>query len=135
MAEDARLKLELRLVPAEGEPNAALFDDLIRLIKQGIITAPKGVTQVNSSGEFHTPTNNSMNDLEAKIKHRIEQASADSRSIVEKRAELVAQPDGEAKLAAESLEAAQGVISAVQRAIIRGVAVHIVDENHHSNGN
>jgi hypothetical protein len=129
MAEDAKLKLELQLVPTEGEPNAALFDDLIRLIRQGIVTAPKDVTQVNISGEFHTPLDNSQNDLEAKIKHRIEQASADSRAEVEKRAAIAAQPDGEVKLAAEALEAAQGVVSAVQRAIIRGVAVQVPDVN------
>lgn len=135
MAEDARLKLELRLVPTDGQPpNAALFDDLIRLIRQGIVTAPIGVPQVNTSGEFHTPPDNSQNNLEAKVKHRIEQASADSRVAFEKRKELASQPDREAKLAAEALEAAQRVVSAVQRAMIRGIAVQLPDENQHSDG-
>jgi hypothetical protein len=134
MVEDAKLKLELRLVPIAGEPNAAVFDDLIRLIQQGIVTAPKDVPQVHTTGEFQLPTDNSQNDLEAKIKHSIEQASADSRAAVEKRVELAAQPDGEAKLAAESLEAAQGVVAAVQRAIIRGVVVQVPDDNQRLNG-
>ncbi len=125
MSDDAKLKLDLRLVPAEGEPDAALLDDLIRLIRQGIVTAPKDVPQANTAGEFHPPADNSQNALETKIKHRIEQASKASEAEVAKRAEVAKQPDGEAKLAAESLEAARGVVAAVQRAIIRGVAVHV----------
>jgi hypothetical protein len=130
MVEDAKLKLELRLIPAEGKPNPALFDDLIRLIQQGIVTAPKDVPQVNTSVEFHPPTDNSQNDLEAKIKHRIEQASADSRAAFEKRAEIALRPDAEAKLATECLETAQQVVAAVQRAIIRGVTVRVAESEH-----
>jgi hypothetical protein len=125
MAEDARLNLKLRLVPSRGEPDAALFDDLVRLIKEGILIAPKDVPQVNATGDFHLPNDQSQAKLETGIRHRIDQASAASQSLVEKRKEVLAQPDGEAKLATESLEAAQGVVSAVQRAIIRGIVVQV----------
>jgi hypothetical protein len=133
MTENAKLKLELRLVPTEGEANAALFDDMIRLIKQGIVTAPEGVPQMNTSGEFHPSTDNSQEKLATKIRHRIDQATESSRAAVEKRKEVAVQPDGEEKLAAESLEAAEGLISAVQRAIIRGVAVQVADDKDASN--
>jgi hypothetical protein len=122
MAADARLKLELRLIPTEGEPNAALFDDLIRIIQRGIVTAPKDVPHVIASEEFQLPTGKSQNHLEANIKHRIEQASADSRKAVEK------QQDDEAKRADESLEVARQGVAAVQRAIIRGVVVQVFDD-------
>jgi hypothetical protein len=125
MTEDAKLKLDVKLVPAEGEPDPALFDDLVRLIKQGIATAPKDVPQVITAGEFHTPPDNSQNALETKIKHRIEQASKTSEADVTKRAETAKQPDGEQKLAEESLAAAQNVVAAVQRALIRGIAIRI----------
>ena len=49
MAEDAKQKLELRFVPAEGEPDPALLDDLVRLIKQGIATASDSVRLVQIS--------------------------------------------------------------------------------------
>lgn len=127
MSEDAKLKLDLRLVPAEGQPDAALLDDLVRLIRQGIITAPPGVTLPITGGEFSKPSgdDNSQNDLEAKVKHDVEQASNASQGAVEKRAEIAAQPDGDAKLSAEALEAAQAVVAAVQRAMIRGIAVAV----------
>jgi hypothetical protein len=128
MAEDAKLKLELRLVPTEGEPNAALFDDLIRLIQQGILTAPQGITQIETSGEFLPPTDKSLGKLETGIKSRIDQNCTASQSLVEKRKEIAGQLDGEAKLATESLEAAQVVVSAVRRAIIRGIAVQVSDD-------
>ena len=48
MAEGAKQKLELRLVPAEGAPDAVLFDDLVRLITQGITTAPKQSPQIST---------------------------------------------------------------------------------------
>lgn len=127
MAEDAKLKLDVRLVPAEGEPDPALLDDLIRLIKQAVVTAPPQAPQVSTTGEFYVADDNSQNALETKIKHRIEQASADSQAEVQKRAELAKQPDGEAKLATEALEAARNVVSAVQRTIIRGVEVRVSD--------
>src|SRR4051812_3796664 len=121
MSEEATRKLDIRLVPAEGEPNAALFDDLVRLIKQGVVTAPKQAPQVRTTGQFVAPQDNSQNALETKIKHRIEQASRASEADVAKRAETAKQPDGEAKLAEESLAAAQNVVAAVQRALLRGI--------------
>jgi len=125
MAEEAKLKLDVRLVPTEGEPDPALFDDLVRLIKQGIATAPKDVPQVTTAGEFHTPPDNSQNAIETRIKHRIEQASKASEADVTKRAETAKLPDGEHKLAEESLAAAQNAVAAVQRAIIRGITIRV----------
>src|ERR1700722_4850685 len=125
MTEDAKLKLELRVIPTTGEPDAAVFDDLIRLIQQGILTAPKGVTQVSNSGEFIPPADKSQSKLETVIRHRIEQTSAESRTAFEKRKEIETRPESEAKMVTESLEAAQGVVSAVQRAMIRGIAVQV----------
>jgi hypothetical protein len=128
MPEDAKQKLDIRLVPAEGEPDAALLDDLVRLIKQGVVTAPKDVPQVSTAGKFVAPADKSQIALETRIKHRIEQASQTSEADVKKRAEIAAQPDGEQKLAEQSLAAAQNVVAAVQRAIIRGVALHVPEE-------
>ena len=125
MPEDAKQRLDIRLVPAEGEPDAALLDDLVRLIKQGVLTAPKQAPQVSTAGEFTAPPGNSQNALETKIKHRIEQTSNASEAEVAKRAETAKLPDGEAKLAEESLAAAQGVVAAVQRAILRGITVRV----------
>ncbi|MCE9567597.1 MAG: hypothetical protein K8U57_36820 [Planctomycetes bacterium] len=131
MTEDAKLKLNLRLVPADGTPaDPTLLDDLIRLIRQGVVTSPPAVTQANTGGQFRKPPvdDNSQNDLEAKVRHDIEQASEASQVAVQKRAETAKQPDGEAKLAAEALEAAREVVAAVQRAIIRGVTVSMPDD-------
>lgn len=128
MPEDAKQKLDLRLVPAEGQPDAALLDDLVRLIKQGVATAPKDAPQVGTAGEFVAPADNSQNALEAKIRYRIDEASKASEADVAKRAEIAKQPDGEQKLAEESLAAAQNVVAAVQRAIIRGIAIRVPDD-------
>lgn len=127
MPEDAKQKLDIRLVPAEGEPDAALLDDLVRLIKQGVVTAPKQAPQVSAVGEFVAPTDNSRNALEAKIRNRIEQASNASEADVAKRAKIAKQPDSEQKLAEEALAAAQNVVAAVQRAILRGITVNVPD--------
>ena len=128
MPEDAKQRLDIRLVPAEGEPDAALLDDLVRLIKQGVLTAPKQAPQVSTAGAFTAPPDNSQNALEAKVKNRIAQASAASMADVAKRAETANLPDGEAKLAEEALTAAQGVVAAVQRAIIRGITVRVPED-------
>ncbi len=127
MPEDAKLQLDVRLVPAEGEPDPALLDDLVRLIKQGIVTAPPQAPQVSTNGEFHAPPDNSQNALQAKVIKRIDEASKASEADVAKRAETAKQPDGEQKLADKSLAAAQNVVAAVQRAIIRGIAVRVPD--------
>lgn len=131
MAELANLKLQLRLTPVEGEPDAALLDDLIRLVKQAVATPPAPVTET-PAGEFH-PANDeeqkALAGLESKIKHRIEQASAESRQQVEQRAELVQQPDGEQKARDAALVAAQQVVSAVHRAMLRGVIVTTPDSS------
>ena len=127
MPEDATRKLDVRLVPAEGAPDVALLDDLVRLIKQGVLTAPKQAPQVNTTGEFIVPPDNSRSVLQNKIMAHVDQASEASKADVAKRAEVARQPDGEAKLAEEALAAAQGVVAAVQRAIIRGITVRVPD--------
>lgn len=127
MAEEAKQKLDLRLVPAEGESDAALLDDLVRLIKQGSATAPKQAPQVGTAGEFAAPPDNSQNALETRIKHRVEQASNASEADVAKRAEVAQRPDGEQKIAEEALAAAQNVVAAVQRAVLRGIAINAPD--------
>lgn len=125
MSEPAKLQLDVRLVPAEGKPDAALLDDLVRLIQQGVATAPKDWQRIDSTGTFEPPPDNSQNDLEAKVRHDIEQASLASQSVIENRAETAKQPDGEVKLAEEALEAARQVVAAVQRAMIRGVGLRL----------
>ncbi len=125
MAELASLKLQLRLSPSEGEPDAALLDDVIRLVKQAVATPPVPVLDA-PAGEFHAPTDDeqkALAGLESKIKHRIEQASAESRQQVEQRAALIQQPDGDVKVREAALLAAQQVVSAVHRAMLRGVIV------------
>jgi hypothetical protein len=126
MAELASQKLQMRLTPAEGEPDAALLDDVIRLVKQAVATPPATVSAA-ATGEFYPPTDEerkSLTGLESKIKHRIEQASAESRALVTQRAELLQQPDGEQKAREAALIAAQQVVSAVHRAMLRGVVVN-----------
>jgi hypothetical protein len=127
MAEDAKLKLEVRLAPAEGEPDAALFDDLVRLIRQGAATVSPQAPPVSAAGEFVAPQDKSQAELEAKVCNRIEQASAASRADVEKRAAVAQQPDGEAKLAEQAVEAAANVVAAVHRLLHHGVAVRVPD--------
>lgn len=130
MSDAAERELGLRLVPADAPPDPQVLDDLIRLIKQGNVTAPKDVSRVVVETELRPPTTeeqSEVNAVEAKVKHYIEQASRDSQAAVDKRAETAALPDGEQKLAEESLAAAQAVVAAVQRAMIRGIAVRVPD--------
>lgn len=138
MTEDVKFKLEARLVAGEIKPDAvffdeherldaALFDDLVRLIKQGVATVSPQAPPVSAAGEFVEPQDKSQNELEAKVHSRIEQASAASQADVAKRAEVARQPDGEAKLAEEAIEAAAGVVAAVQRLMHHGVAVRVPD--------
>ncbi len=127
MPEEAKQKLDIRLVAAEGEPNAALLEDLVRLIRQGVVTAPTQAPQVDTAGKFVTPADSSQNALEAKIRYRIDEASKASEADVAKRAEIAKKPDSDTKLAEEALAAAQNVVAAVQRAILRGIAVRVPD--------
>lgn len=127
MIDDSDIKLTLQLTPAEGEPDPQLLDDLIRLVKQAILTSPQ---QIPSGGDFESPSESNgkpLLGLESKIKHHIEQASAASRTLVEQRVALAQQPDADAKLAEDSRQKAQQVISAVQRAMMRGINVTIPD--------
>lgn len=129
MADDAKLKLTFRLVSADGRPaDPVVLDDIVRLIRQAVATAPKDAPTVAAPTHgFREPPNEddarTLRGLEAKIENRIQEASAASQKAVELRAGTAVQPDGPQKLAAESLAAAQRVVSAVQRAILQRVAV------------
>ncbi|MDB5311752.1 MAG: hypothetical protein JWO38_5954 [Gemmataceae bacterium] len=130
MADDPKLKLELRPGPADGPPDPAVLDDILKLVRQGVVTTSKQARQVSAGGGFHPLNDGEMRELRAlttTIEHRIEQASAASQMAVEKHAETAKQPDARQQLAAESLAGAEAVVAAVQRAILRGVAVRIPD--------
>lgn len=131
MADDARLKLDLRLNPVTGDPNPVVIDDIIRLIKQGILTAPKEAPQISDPPEFPPPDpeNTKAQTLVSNIRSRIEKASAESQAAVDKRAAVAATPNSEQQLADEARRAAEGVVAAVQRAILRGVKVRLSDKS------
>src|SRR5436305_1318722 len=61
MADDPRLKLDLRLGPADGPPDPALLDDLIRLIKQGVASAPKGAPGIADAAGYRKPDEDEQN--------------------------------------------------------------------------
>ena len=129
MADEAELKLRFRLVPADDQPaDPVVLDDIVRLIRQAVATAPNDVPHVSEPAngfrppDVHHPT---ARGLEAKIKHRIEQASAASQADVEKRDQIAAEPDGAQRLAEQSLATAQKVVAAVQAAFIQRVAVRV----------
>ncbi|HET6573980.1 MAG TPA: hypothetical protein VFG68_10290 [Fimbriiglobus sp.] len=129
MTHDPDRKLELRLVPADSPADPLVLDDLIRLIRQGLATASKEMPRVGDGPGFRPPTADERNttaDLEAKIKHRIEQ-DPDSHGSIAKRAELTSQPDHEQKLADEMRVAAEYVAAAVQSALLRGAEVRVPD--------
>ena len=119
--EDANRKLELRFGPENGKPNSVILDDIIRLVKQAVATMPNDASHVATTGTFRKPDDAEAPELqrvEANIRERIERASEASRAATEKRAETGDQPE-------ESLKAARNVVSAVQRAILRGIAVRV----------
>src|SRR5262249_43264968 len=122
MANEPEIELRLRLIPAEGPADPQVIDDLIRLIQQGVVTAPTQAPQITGDANLREPTDDEKRDLSnivVQVKHRIEQASKDSQEAVAKRNELAKQPDGEAKLREEALLAAEQVVAAVQRAILQ----------------
>ena len=128
MADDPDRMLEYRVVPADAPPDHQVIDDLIRLVRQGITTASDQYPQVPDGSGLRKPCPDEQRDLtpvEAKIKHRIEQASQDSQAAVAERVKLAAQPDADQKLADEARKAAELVVSAVQRALLRGVRVQV----------
>jgi len=126
MAEPATMKLEFRLAPSSGEPNSEVLDDLVKLVRQAVATAPPDSSRIEADGEFHPPEGEgerSLRGLESRIKHRIEQGAGASQKLIEQRETLTHQPDGAAILAAEATRAAEAVVAAVQRARIRGMVV------------
>lgn len=111
--EEVTRKIELRFGPENGQPNAAILDDIIRLIKQAVATMPADAPHVATTGTFRKPDAADAPDLhrvETNVRERIERASEASRATAEKRAETGDQPD-------ESLKAARRVVSAVQSVI------------------
>lgn len=122
--DDAKLKLGFRLVPVARPADAVVLDDIVRLIRQAAATAPKQAAVVSEpAGGFREPTEDesrTLRGLEAKIENRIQEASGASQSAVEKRAVTGDQPDA-------SLKAAEALVGAVQRAIIRHVTVRVPD--------
>jgi hypothetical protein len=132
MPDVAAHKFEIRLAPTEGEADPVLIDDILRLIRQAIATASPQVEVPAMNGEFTKPDEEeqqSLRQLDSSIKHRIEQASAESRTLVEARAAKAAQPVSEAEIAEESIDAAANLVSAVQRAMIRGLRITVPDSS------
>ena len=130
MADDAKLKLTFRLVPADDRlADPVVLDDIVRLIRQAAATAPKDTPKVTEPADgFRAPADDEGRDLrglESRIENRVQQASAASQAAVEKRAQTATQPDGQQQLAEESLLAAQQVVAAIQGARFRAVAVHV----------
>ena len=126
MVEPATMKLEFRLTPSAGEPNSEVLDDLVKLVRQAVATAPPDMTEIKAEGEFRPPEGEeekSLRGLESWIKHRIEQAAGASQKLIEQRETISSQPDGMEKLAAEATRAAETVVAAVQRGRLRGVLV------------
>lgn len=126
MTEPATMKLELRLAPTAGEPNAEVLDDLVKLIRQAVATAPPDSPDASTEDGFRSPEpdeQKSLRGLESRIKHRIEQAVGTSEKLIGQREAVTAQPDATAKLADEAVHAANAVVAAVQRAKLRGVIV------------
>lgn len=127
MSDEAQIQLTLRLTPADDKPaDPFVFDDIVRLIRQAVATAPKQVPIVTIPSEgFRKPDGadeQRIRSFETRIEHRIEQASAASQAAVEKRLEVGNDPD-------QSLEAAQQLISAVQRALLQSVVLRLPDNS------
>jgi len=129
VADDPDRKLEYRLVPADAPPDHQVLDDLIRLVRQGIATASDKYPQVSEGSGFVEPTDRpDLGQMKIEIIRRIDQASSESRAAVAERAKVAAQPDADQKLAEEARKAAELVVAAVQRALIRGVRVRVPDD-------
>lgn len=131
MTHDAAQKLELRLVPADGaKPDYQVFDDIVRLIRQAhAVTSPQ-VARVTAAGEFRRPDGEETQEareLVSQVQHDIEQASENSQADVAKRAEVAQHPDAANQVATQARLAAEQLLSAVGRALIRGVDVHAPD--------
>ncbi|MFO0848525.1 MAG: hypothetical protein U0871_08215 [Gemmataceae bacterium] len=124
MADNPDRKLTFNLVPASSVADPQVLDDLIRLVRQGLALPVTGTPAVATDTPFRSPDQSearSLSEVEARVKHRIEQASRDSQADVDQRAELAKQPDASDKLAEESRRAAELVVSAVQRLMLHGI--------------
>jgi len=131
VADDAELKLTFRLVPTDDQPaDPAVLDDIIRLLRQAHATLPPDAPRVTRPADGFVAPDEShpgARALESKIKHRVEQDSAASQSLVDQRARIAQQPDGNRRLADEALAAAQRVVAAAQAAMFRGTIARLPD--------
>lgn len=127
MTHDPAAKLELRLVPADGQkPDYQVFDDIARLIRQAHATAHPAAPRIGNGTGFRAPDGDATEEaakLVSQVQHDIEDASLKSQADVAKRAEVAARPDAAEKLADEAREAAELLVSAIGRALHRGIAV------------
>jgi hypothetical protein len=128
---DPAQKLDLRLIPADGgKPDYQVFDDIARLIRQAHATAPPQAPRIGPSRGFRTPGGAEAEEaakLVSQVQHDIEQASLKSQADVAKWAELAQQPDAADQLANESRLAAEQLVAAIGRALLRGIAVRTPD--------
>jgi hypothetical protein len=139
VADDARLKLTFRLVPADDRPaDPAVLDDIVRLVRQAVATVPKDAPSVTvPSAGFHEPTDEEKREilgLESRIENRIQEASAASQAAVVKRAETAARPDGRQQLADDARAAAERVVAVVQSALLRRVALRVREQDQSDGG-
>lgn len=127
MTHEPAQKLELRLVPADGQkPDYQVFDDIVRLIRQAHATAHRDAARIGRGTDFRTPTEAEAEEtarVVSQVQHDIEQASLKSQADVEKRTELAKQPDAADRLAAEARRAAELLVSAIGRALHHGIAI------------
>ncbi len=131
MTHDPAQILELRLVPADGaKPDYQVFDDIVRLIRQAHATASPQVPRVGSGKGFRKPEGAEADEtakLVSQVQHDIEEASLKSQADVAKRAETAARPDAADALATEARTAAEQLIAAIDRALMRGVSIRPPD--------
>lgn len=124
MAEPATMKLEFRLAPSSGEPNAEVLDDLVKLVRQAVATAPPDSPEIRVDAEFR-PAEGEERNLVRIIGQIDLAAAAVSPKLIDQREATSSQPNGAEKLATEATRAAEAVVAAVQRARLRGVIVTV----------
>ena len=134
MADNAELKLTLRLVPVDGQlADPVVLNDIILLIRQAVATAPKDAPKIAEPTHGFRLTRQeekpALQALESRIENRIQETSAKSRAAVEKRELTANQSDAKQQLAEDSLAAAANVVSAVQGALFRRVALRAVEND------
>ena len=127
---DAELKLTFRLVVADDErADPVVLDDIVRLIQQAAATLPVHAPRLTEPKMgFQQPGENIVREirsLESKIETRIQQSSAASQDAVESRARQAIEPNGTAILAGQARSAAERIVSIVQGAVLRRMAIRV----------